>query len=59
MLMIAISWDSLQISELKWISRHSDEVIVDGDRRAIIIKNPDDDLLEELDARSIGYKIIC
>jgi len=59
MFLIAISWDNLLISELKWISKHSDEVIVDGDRKAIIIKNPDDDLLEELDARGVEYRIVC
>ena len=58
MLLIAIPWDSILISELKWISKHSDEIVVDGDERAIIVKNPDDDLLEELEARGLEYRIV-
>jgi len=57
MLLIAIPWSNLQISELMWVSKHSDEVVIDGDEKAIIVKNPDDDLLEELDARGIKYRI--
>jgi len=58
MLLIAIPWGSILISELKWISKHSDEIVVDGDERAIIVKNPDDDLLEELEARGLEYRIV-
>ena len=37
---------------------HTKEIIIDGDRREIIIVDPDEFLLGELENRGINYEVI-
>jgi len=57
---IEIPWTSdIVLHDLIELVRpHCKEIIIDGDHRAIVIDEPDEFLLEELENRGIKYETI-
>ena len=46
------------IRDFELLERHSEEVVIDGDKRKVVIVEPDDFLLEELENRGIRYEVV-
>jgi hypothetical protein len=56
---IDLSEEEFPIRDLvELVERHAKEVIIDGDRNELIIVEPDDYLLEELENRGISWRVV-
>ncbi len=58
---VIIDWRdySLQLRDLyELVMNHANQATVDGDRQILIIEDPDEYLLEELENRGIKYEVI-
>lgn len=50
---ISISLDDLPLIDLEFLFENSKEITIDGDSRTVIIEEPSEILLEELESRAI------
>ena len=57
---IEIPWtaDIVLYDLVELVRPHCKEIIIDGDRRTVIIVEPDEFLLEELENRGIKYEVV-
>jgi len=55
---ISISLKDLPLIDLELLYENSKEITIEGDRHAVIIEEPNEILLEELESRAIEFEVI-
>ena len=53
---IAIPYDAVTVKDIEFIDMNSSALFFDGDRREIIVFNPNEVLIEELEGRGVKFR---